>query len=154
MAVAIAYTGIICNGASYAAASGSSQYPIDKDTISVDCTLTLSGSYGTASSHGDTLDFTAVAPPIGASLYGNPPSDWTFKELVVAGAAATGFQYNYCPGPTLATPTQAGGVLQIFGGAAGSGQGGVEITQGSAYSSYTPTLAGTVIKARFVFARS
>ena len=152
MAVAVAYTGVIANGSTFAAGSGSNQFDITKEEICIDCQLTLSGSYGTASSHGDPVNL--AVPPLGALPYGNAPTMWELRELVPAGTALTGFTFNYCPGPTLAAPTQAGGVLQITGGAASSGQGGVEITEGSAYSSYTPSLNGTVILARFWFSRS
>lgn len=145
MAVAIAYTGVINNGASFAAGSGSGQWDTTKNEIVIDCQLTLSGSYGTASSHGDPINFGGVAPPIGASLYDDAPSHWDIKELVQAGSLATGYDYNYCPGPTLAAPTQAGGVLQCL-------LAGVEYAEGSAYASTLPS--GTVLIARFWFARS
>lgn len=150
MAVTIAYTGVLANGATYAPGSGSGQFDTTKEEIVIDCTLTLSGSYPAG---GDPINFGSVAPPIGASLYSYAPSDWSLKELVVAGTAQTGFQFNYNPGPTLAAPTQAGGVLQITGGAAGSGQGGAQLAAGT-YASTTPSLDGTVIKARFWFARN
>lgn len=145
MAVGIAYTGVLANGSSFAAGSGSGQFDTTKNEIVIDCQLTLTGSYGTASSHGDPINFGAVSPPIGASLYDDAPSHWVIQELVVAGALATGYTYNYCPGPTLALPTQAGGVLQCL-------LAGVEYSEGTAYSGALP--AGTVLVARFWFTRS
>jgi hypothetical protein len=114
-------------------------------------TITLSGNYGGAATHGDALDFTTVNLPFSIGDYA--PSNWEISELVQAGNAAYGYQYNYCPGPTLAAPTQKGGVLQIFGSGAGIGQGGTELTQGSAYSSFTPSLNGAILRARFWFVR-
>lgn len=127
--------------------------------IVLDCILTLSGNYGTAASHGDTLDFTNLYDQNGNSV-GTPfsfgdyaPIDWSIKELLVAGSAPLGYQYNYNPGPTLAAPTQKGGVLTIVGGATASQDGGNEITEGAAYSGQSPSLAGAVLKARFYFVR-
>ncbi len=150
MAVTIAYTGPIMNGSSFAPGSGSGEWDTTKNEIIIDCTLTLSGSYTTG---GDPVNFGAIAPPIGALLYSYAPSDWNLEELQVAGTALSGFRFSYLPGPTLAAPTQAGGVLQITGGAAGSGQGGVQLSAGT-YASATPSLDGVVIKARFWFARN
>ncbi len=153
MAIAIKYTGILANGSSFAAGSGSGQFDTTKDEIIVDGYLTLSANYGTASSHGDTLDFTSVAPPVGASMFGSAPNRMDVFEAPVAGSAALGYQYIYCPGPTLAAPTQAGGVLQILGTGAASGQGGTEITEASAYSSFTPSLDAAVLRFRAWFTR-
>lgn len=150
MAVTIAYTGVLVNGATYAAGSGSGQFDTTKEEIVIDCTLTLSGSY---TAGGDPVNFSAIAPPIGASLYSYAPSFWEINEQGVAGTALTGFRYYYVPGPTLAAPTQAGGVLQIFGTGAGSGQGGTEISAGT-YASTTPSLDGVVLRARFWFGRN
>lgn len=151
MAVAITFAGLVANGSSFTVGADSGIYDTTRAEIIIDCYLTLSGNYGSSTSHGDPILFDSVTPPIGALLYDNPPSDWTFKELVVAGALAPGFTYNYCPGPTLAAPTQNGGVLQILGAGASAGGGGQEITEGGAYSSLS--LNGTVVKARFTFAR-
>lgn len=150
MAVTIAYTGVILNGATYAAGSGSGQFDTTKEEIAIDCTLTLSGSYVTG---GDPVNFSAIAPPIGASLYSYPPTMWQIVEQQVAGTALTGFTFNYLPGPTLALPTQAGGVLQITGTGAASGQGGTQLAAGT-YASTTPSLDGVVLRARFWFGRN
>lgn len=150
MAVTIEYTGVQANGSSFAPGKGSGQFDQTMKEIIIDCNLTLSGSY---TAGGDLVNFGSVSPPIGALLYDYAPSDWSLKELQVAGTALSGFQFNYLPGPTLAAPTQAGGVLQITGGAAATKQGGTQIDAGT-YASQTPTLDGVVIKARFWFSRS
>lgn len=150
MAVTIAYTGVIANGATYAAGSGSGQFDTTKEEIVIDCTLTLSGSYVAG---GDVVNFSAIAPPIGASLYSYAPTSWTLNEQGITGTALSGFSFAYVPGPTLAAPTQAGGALQVFGTGAGSGQGGTEVSAGT-YASTTPSLDGKVIRARFWFARN
>jgi hypothetical protein len=151
MAATMTFVGLIANGISYTQTGGIGQSDATMGEVIVDVNITLSGNYGTASSHGDVLDFTAVHFPL--SLGFQAPSNWEIKELIVAGVAPLGYLYNYCPGPTLAAPTQAGGVLQICGTGASSGQGGTELTEGSAYSSFTPSLSGAVLKARFWFAR-
>ena len=150
MAVTIAYTGVICNGASYAAGTAGNQFDTTKEEIVIDCTLTLSGSY---TAGGDTLDFTSVAPPAGALLYSYPPTSWTLSEQSIKGTALSGFSFYYVPGPTLAAPTQAGGALQVFGTGASSGQGGTELSAGT-YASATPSLDGKVLRARFWFGRN
>ncbi len=150
MAVTITYPGILANGATFAAGSGSGQYPINSDMIEIDCELTLSGSYVAG---GDPVNFSAIAPPSPAQLYSYAPTRWLINELQVAGTALSGFQFNYLPGPTLAAPTQAGGVLQITGGSAASKQGGVQIDAGT-YAGQTPSLDGVRLRATFWFARN
>ena len=155
MAVALYVTGILpVNSNGYGPATSdpaSAVVDFTANEIIVDCQLKLSGSYGTASSHGDTLDFTSVNPKFSMGEFA--PVHWEIKELIVAGAAGLGYTYEYHPGPTLAAPTQAGGVLYIAGTGAGSGQGGVEITEAGAYSTFTPSLDGAILKARFWFYR-
>lgn len=131
-----------------------------QNSIIVDCLLTLSGNYGGGATHGDTVDFTSIWDAVTLLSAGMPfpfgdfaPASWQIQELLVAGAAPLGYQYNYNPGPTLASPTQKGGVLTIVGTGAASGQGGTEITQGSAYSGFTPSLNNAQLKARFWFSR-
>ena len=151
MAATMTFVGLVANGVGYTPGGASGIADFTASEFAIDVNITLSGSYGTASSHGDPLDFTAVHWP--QSIGFQAPSSWDIKELVVAGAAPLGYLYNYCPGPTLAAPTQAGGVLQIVGTGASSGQGGAEITEGSAYSGFTPSLNGAILRARFWFAR-
>lgn len=150
MAVTIAYTGVLANGATYAPGSGSGQFDTTKEQIVIDCTLTLSGSYVAG---GDPVNFSAIAPPIGASLYSYAPTSWTINEQSINGTALTGFQFYYVPGPSLVAATQAGGALQIFGTGAVSGQGGTQLSAG-AYSGSTPVLDGVVLRARFWFGRN
>lgn len=150
MSVAVAILGVITNGSSFTAASQKPDFS-QGGTITIYGTLTLSGNYGTASSHGDPLDFTTVASEFS---FGNQSPTWVdIKELVVAGAAPLGYIYNFNPGPTLAAPTQKGGVLCIVGTGASSGQGGTELTEGSAYSGFTPSLNGAVLWFQAIFYR-
>lgn len=152
MSVAIKITGVTPkNGQGYLVGEG----PFDRTNNGwiVDCLLTLSGNYGGAATHGDTINF-AAATGIGIGPLGdNAPTMWEFHELVAAGTALPGFEYEYCPGPSLAAPTLNAGVLNIRGAGAGSGQGGTEITEGGAYAGTTPSLNNQVIKARFWFSR-
>lgn len=109
----------------------------------VEGTLTLSGNYGTGSSHGDTVNFAQFD-----QIKSDYPPVWVeVKEDQGAGNAPLGFKYNYATGTT-----QGNGVLQITGGAAGSGQGGAEITEGGAYSGTTPSLNNVVLRFRSAFA--
>lgn len=151
MAATLAITGILVNGSSFAAGAGSQVPDTTQKEIIVDGTITLSGNYGAASGHGDPLDFTA--PAYEFSIGGQAPTRVEVFERPVAGVAPTGYSYVYCPGPNLAAPTQAGGKLAIMGTGAASGQGGTELTNASAYSSFTPSLNGIVLGFRAWFAR-
>lgn len=152
--ITVAFTGINSDGVAYNL--GTNKFDITgKETI-VDGTFTLTANYGTGTSHGDIADFTSVAPPTATNIGSYAPTRVEVYEAPQAGAAALGFQFVYCPGPNITTAdgcTQAGGVLQILGGAAGAGQGLQEITEGSAYSSYTPSLNNAVIRFRAWFSR-
>lgn len=108
----------------------------------IDGTITLSGNYGASSTHGDTLNFSGFAQ---SSLI---PNRVEIYESIAAGTAPLGYNYTFSPGTT-----QANGVLTITGGAASSGQGGTELTNGSAYSSFTPSLNGAVLRFRAWFPR-
>lgn len=175
MSVAVAYSGMAgAYGSPYqAAASGNlangSQVSdtTDKQTI-VEGTLTFSGNYGTSSSHGDPVDFTLnnlVPPgslPQGTDIGSYAPTRVEIYESPQAGTAPTFYSFVYCPGPTITGPTatstagctQAGGVVSIAGTGASSGQGGTELTEGSAYSGFTPSLNGLVVRFRAWFARN
>ena len=96
---------------------------------------TLSGNYP---AHGEPLDFTTAAPNNFALPPWAPSKVW-IEELTVAGSDSPGYQYKYNPGPTLNNPSVQGGVIQIFGTGAASGQGGTQFTAG-AYSNGTPSL--------------
>jgi len=95
--------------------------------VIVQGTIALSGNYGTASSHGDTLSL-AGAYADSSSL----PTSVVISENTVAGSAGSGWRFVFNPGTT-----QVNGVVQMFGSGT-SGQGQPEYTQGSAYASATP----------------
>ena len=152
MALTIAYTGILM--------SGNTLVPVTPASAVLDATLsevivqgiiTFSGNYGVANGHGDILDFTSVAPP--ESFGSVAPSHVEVFEMPQAGVAPTGYDFVYCPGPTLAAPTQQGGKLAIMATGAASGQGGTELTNGSAYSTFTPSLNGVIIGFKAWFAK-
>lgn len=110
----------------------------------VEGTLTLTGSYGTSSSHGDTVNF-AIASVMSDLL----PKKVEVWESPAAGTAALGYIYIFCPGTTLAN-----GVLQIIGTGTASQDGGNEITEGAAYSGQSPSLAGAVLHFKAWFCKS
>lgn len=151
MAATVVFTGIVTNGSSFAAGAGSQVPDTSQKEIIVDGTITLSANYGVASGHGDPLSFASIASQF--SIGGQAPTRVEIFERPVAGVAPTGYMYVYCPGPTLAAPTQAGGKLAILGTGAASGQGGTELTNASAYSSFTPSLDGIVLGFRSWFTR-
>lgn len=86
-------------------------------------TITLTGNYGSGTSHGDTLNL---------ALYGiqsnTPPVRVLIYEMPPAGTAPTGYDFEYTVGSN-----PSNGQLFIKGGAA-AGAPGQEYTQGSAYS--------------------
>lgn len=159
MSVTAALLGVTpTNGAPYV--SSNNPTDITQREYICDFLLTLGANYGIGGGHGDPLDLTKLVDAVTQAAVGTSfpfgqyaPTYWEFVELVQAGNVGPGYTYNYCPGPTLAAATQTGGKLQIFGGAAGSGQGATELTNGSAYSTFTPSLDGKQIKARFWFVR-
>jgi hypothetical protein len=149
MAVAVAIFGVLTNGSSASVGSGLADATMGE--IIVDGTLTLSGNYGAgAGTHGDALSFAVSSSLIFGS---NAPTKVEIYEAPLFGVAPLGYQYQYAYGPTLAAPTQAGGALQVFGTGAASGQGGTELTNGSAYSTFTPSLNGAVLRFRAWFAK-
>jgi hypothetical protein len=93
----------------------------------IDGTITLTGNYGGASSHGDVLSFAGQDQIKSQQV----PTFVYITEQPAAGTSATGDTFNFSPGST-----QANGVMQVF--VAGS-----EYTQGSAYSA---GLLGAVLK--------
>jgi hypothetical protein len=83
-------------------------------------TIVLTGNYGGAATHGDTLNLQQLGDllkssqlPIQVEIWENPP----------AGTLPTGYIWTYCQGTT-----QLNGVLNIMSGV------NTEYTQGSAYS--------------------
>ena len=135
MAVAVAITSIVN-------ADPSGGRDSTRTRTIVEGTLTLSGSYGGAATHGDTVNFVGVQ-----SDY--PPVWVDIREDVGAGNAPLGYKYDYNRGTTAAN-----GVLTITGSGAGSGQGGTEITEAAAYSGFTPSLNGAVLRFRAMFAKN
>ncbi len=90
----------------------------------VEIAVTLSGNYGGASTHGDTLDLSQLGIsssylPVHVDLY----------EASPAGAVPSGNTFRYMPGST-----QANGLLSVFSGT-------TEFTEASAYG--TPPFAIT-----------
>ena len=106
-----------------------------------DGSLTLSGNYGTGSSHGDTVNLSQLG-----IASDQVPNRVEVFEQPAAGTAATGYVFVFCPGTT-----QANGVLCILGTGAAAGGGGQEITEGSAYSGFSPSLNGLVLRFRAWF---
>lgn len=104
-----------------------------RDTLWVEGSLTLSGSYGTGSSHGDTMN---LASAFVASDY-SPKSVSIYQEPA-AGSAPLAYSFLYGRGTT-----PANGVLIVVDGS------GVEITEGASYPG--PLTDGAVIRfiARF-----
>ena len=110
----------------------------------VEGTLTLTGSYGGAATHGDTVNF--EIPQVISDLL---PKKVEVFESPAAGTAALGYIYIFCPGTTLAN-----GVLQILGTGAASQDGGTELTEASTYAGQTPSLAGAVLRFKAWFAKN
>ena len=100
-------------------------------------TLTLSGNYGGASTHGDTVDFTGHD-----QIKSDYPPTWVqvLDDQGAGNAPLTAYTFRYYAGTT-----QANGVLVVF-------QSGSEISEGGAYSGLTPSLNNAVLKFRAEFA--
>ncbi len=98
-------------------------------------TLTLSGNYGGAATHGDTLSFANIfgllsqKVPLKVEIYEQPP----------AGTAPSFFNAVFCPGTTIAN-----GVVSF------ATSFGTEYTEGQAYAT-NATLAAAVWKFRAWF---
>ena len=89
--------------------------------------IALTGNYGGASTHGDTLDLTQLGDLLKSSQLPTQVEIW---EAPSAGTAPTFYQFVFCPGTT-----QKNGVLSI-------GSNLTEYTEASAYSA---ALLGAVI---------
>jgi hypothetical protein len=109
-----------------------------RNSVIVTGTLTLTGNYGGASTHGDTVNF-AQFDQIKSSYI---PKWVRVYEQPSAGTAALGFTYIFCPGTT-----QANGVLQILSAV------GTEISEGGAYSGTSPSLNNAVLYFEAAFPR-
>jgi hypothetical protein len=93
----------------------------------IDFTVALTGNYGGANTHGDTLDLTAL----GDALKSTALPNWVeFEEFPASGTAPSGYLFGYAVGTT-----QANGVLTIMNNL-------TEYTEASAYSS--PLLAAVI----------
>lgn len=140
MAVAVAITSIVTD-------DPSGGLDMTRTRFIVEGTLTLSGNYGGASTHGDTVDF-AQFDQIKSS---QPPAWVEIKEDQGAGNAPLGYKFNYATGTT-----QGNGVLQVIGTPASGGAevGGVEFTENAAYSAGTPSLDAAVLRFRAAFPKS
>jgi hypothetical protein len=99
-------------------------------------TITLTGTYGGAASHGDTLDLSPIlqAAPSGKVAF------VVIDEAPAAGNAPTGYLFTYCPGTTVNN-----GVLSIFNNL-------TEYTQASAYSAglLAAVIRGVATVSKFV----
>lgn len=109
--------------------------------VVVEGTLTLTGNYGTATSHGDIVNFNNLSQVKTGSL----PTWVEIQENQASASPGTanpplGFKYSYVQGTNLSN-----GLLQITGGAV-AGAGGGEIAQGGAYSATTPSLNNAVLR--------
>jgi hypothetical protein len=89
-------------------------------------TIALTGNYGGAASHGDTLNLTQLGDALKTS---NLPTLVEVWEAPASGSVPTGFTFTFCPGTTLAN-----GVLNILGTGTAAGGPAQEYTQASAYS--------------------
>ena len=101
--------------------------------IIVDGTIALTGNYGGASTHGDTLNLQQLQY---LALSSQLPTKVEVWEDPPAGTEPTFYQFVFCPGTT-----QLNGVLSI-------GSNLVEYTQASAYSA---ALLAAVLRIRAWF---
>jgi hypothetical protein len=115
-----------------AVTSSYAQNDVTSATQIVRGSMTLSGNYGTGSSHGDTVSFANIygiqsqSIPLRVFIYEAPPS----------GTAPSFYEANYCPGTT-----NANGVVNFS-------LAGTEYSEGTAYSG---ALASAVWKFEAVF---
>lgn len=118
-----------------------------QNEVIVDGTLTLSGNYGGASTHGDTVNFTGAAgwDQVKSTLV---PRRVEIFEDQGAGNAPLGYGFLYFHGTT-----QANGVLVVLGTAASGGAevGATEFTEAAAYSDGSPSLDAAVLRFRAWF---
>ncbi len=107
----------------------------------IDFTVTLTGDYGGAATHGDTLNLQSL----GDALKSTALPNWVeFIETPPAGTAPSGWTFGYVPGTT-----QANGLLTVMGGTgAAAGDPPTEYPEGTAYSA---SLLAAVIRGRAGF---
>ena len=106
----------------------------------VDGTIALTGNYGGAATHGDTLNLQQFGDLLKSSQLPTKVEIW---EAPTAGTAPTGFEFVFCPGTT-----QLNGVLCILGTGAAAGGPAQEYTEASAYS---PALLAATLRIRAWF---
>jgi hypothetical protein len=104
-----------------------------QDQLIVQGSLALTGNYGGAATHGDTMSLAGNDSIKSSSV----PTRVEIFETPPAGTAASGYVFNFCPGTT-----QANGVVEILTGAAAQSPL-TELTQASAYPA---GLTGAVIQ--------
>jgi hypothetical protein len=102
--------------------------------IIVDGTVALTGAYGGASTHGDTLDLTQFGDLLKATGLPKKVEIW---EAPAAGTAPTGYLFGFAPGTT-----QKNGVLTIFN----------NLTEYTEASNYSAGLLAATLKIRAWFA--
>lgn len=118
-----------------------------QNEIIVSGSIALTATYpGATAGSGDPLSFAGFDQIKSSGL----PTKVEAYEAPASGVVATGFDFVFCPGTT-----QANGVLQILTAAAAPGPtvGKVQLTNGTAYSATTPSLAAAVISFRAWFPR-
>ena len=101
--------------------------------IIVDGTIALTGNYGGASTHGDTLDLTQFGDLLKSSQL---PMEVDIWEDPPAGTLPTFYQFVFCPGTT-----QKNGVVSI----------GSNLTEYSEGSGYSAALLAAVLRIRAWF---
>jgi len=103
-----------------------------QNEISVYGTISFSGNYGSAGSHGDTMNLSGLVP---SSQLPNIVS--IYEEPVAGTSTPAGYSFIWARGTT-----QANGLVTVF-------FAGVEISQGAAYPS--ALLSGSVFKFNALF---
>ena len=106
----------------------------------VDGTIALTGNYGGANTHGDTLNLQQLQALAQSSQLPTKVEIW---EAPPAGTAPTGFEFVFCPGTT-----QLNGILCVLGTGAAAGGPAQEYTEASAYSA---ALLAAVLRIRAWF---
>lgn len=101
----------------------------------VEGTVALTGNYGGAATHGDTLDLSALGVPSNSL-----PTFVEFIEASPAGAVPSGNIFRYMP-----SSAQNNGLLSVFTAA------GAEYTEGSAYGAPPFAIVGFALKFRATF---
>jgi hypothetical protein len=96
-------------------------------------TIALTGNYGGAATHGDTLDLTDFGDLVKSTQLPTKVDIW---EEPAAGTLPTFYQFNFCPGTTLSN-----GVLSI----------GTNLTEYVEASAYSAALLAAILRIRAYF---